>query len=151
MRLHIQNKRITFVSTKGNNNNNKTNNMKTKDFIEAIENGKAQVLTVAKAQELKGKSIYWMYIGDSANYNEICEMIVGDITTEYDYYAKNDAERLNRMSEERTTEAKETKILLDSEGKWNYLKAYTGAASFFKEETFTCSDADRKIYFIACE
>ena len=122
--------------------------METKEFIEAIENGKAQVLTVAKAQELKGKSIHWMYIGDSANYNEVNNMVVGDITTEYDYYAKNDAERLNRMSEERITEAKGIKILLDSEGKWNYLRAYTGASSCFKEDTFTCSDADRQVYFI---
>ena len=125
--------------------------MTTSEFIKAIENGEAQVLTVAKAQELKGKSIHWMYIGDSANYNEIYEMVVGDITTEYDYYAKNDTERLNRMSEERITGAKETKILLDSEGKWNYLRAYTGAASFFQEDTFTCSDDDREIYFIVCE
>lgn len=125
--------------------------MTTKEFIKATENGTAQVLTVAKAQELKGKRIEWIYFAGSGNYNEVYDMVVGDITTEYDYYAKNDAERLNRMSEERITEAKETKILLDSEGKWNYLRAYTGAASFFNEDTFTCSDADRKIYFIVCE
>lgn len=32
-------------------------------FIEAINNGRAKVLTLEKAKELKGRRIYWMYFG----------------------------------------------------------------------------------------
>lgn len=127
--------------------------MTTKEFIKATENGTAQVLTVAKAQELKGKRIEWMYFGDSANYNEVFSMVVGDICTEYDFYAKTDPariERLARLEERFMEEAKNTLLLLDEEGNNNNIRQYK-LFDCFKEPTFTCSDADREVYFIVCE
>lgn len=37
------------------------------EFIEAINNGRAKVLTLEKAKELKGRRIYWMHSGYKGN------------------------------------------------------------------------------------
>lgn len=37
------------------------------EFIEAIDNGRAKVLTVERAKGLKGRRIYWMYFGYKGN------------------------------------------------------------------------------------
>lgn len=37
------------------------------EFIEAIDNGRAKVLTLEKAKGLKGRRIYWMYFGYKGN------------------------------------------------------------------------------------
>ena len=130
-----------------------------KKFIECIDNGEAQVLTVEKAKALKGKRIYWMYFGYEGNENSVNEMTVGDIVTQYEYnksqpmkgYPSRTAYWESYMTNEKLQDIKDILVLLDVDGTNNYIYASTGRNNFFDEPTFTCSDADRSVFFMICE
>jgi hypothetical protein len=53
------------------------------------------------------------------------------------------------MSDKQKDEAKNTMLLLDINGNFQpyYIKAYCGKYSYFEEDTFTLSDADRPVFF----
>ena len=125
------------------------------EFIKKVENGEAKVLTVEAARKLKGKTILWMYFGYSGNENEVRKMRVGDIVSELGYYSKQPCEGYasraeywkSYMTEEQLKEKENTLLLLDEEGKNQFIRAHK-ESDLFDKPTFTCSDADREIYYI---
>lgn len=134
--------------------------MTVKEFIQKIDNGEAKVLTVEAAKELRGKTIKWMYFGYEGNYNAVEEMVVGNIVSEWDYYKTQPCEGYDSrtaywetyMDESRINSLKNTMLLLDEEGNNSFIRCYPKGESFFKVPTFTCSDADREVYYIeVCE
>ena len=132
--------------------------METSEFIRKIEVGEAKVLTVEAARSLKGKRILWMYFGYEGNENVVEEMNVGGITTKYDYakkqpmkgYASQADYWESYMSSEQLQEMKATLVLLNEEGKDSYIYAHTGRYNFYDVPTFTCSDADREVFYMIC-
>lgn len=134
--------------------------MKTSEFIQKIENGEAKVLTVEAARTLRGKRILLMYFGYEGNENEVLEMTVGDIVSEYDYYKKQPMEGYSSraaywksyMNAGQLQDTKDKLILLDEEGNdSSHIYAYTNRYNFYDVPTFTCSDADREVYYIVQE
>lgn len=129
--------------------------MKKNDFIQRIKSGEAQVLTVEKARQLKGKRIYWMYFGYKGQ-DEVGEMVVGDIVNKYDYYMSQPMEGWpsrsdywnSYMKANALQEIKDTLMLLEADGKDPFIYAFPHT---YDEPTFTCSDADREIYYLPCE
>lgn len=130
--------------------------MDTQEFIKKIENGEAKVLTVEVAKSLKGKRIAWMYFGYRENLNTVEELTVGDIVSELDYQetqplrgykSKADYWR-SYMTPRQLDEAKTKLLLLNDKGENVYICAYPVYDNYFEEPTFTCSDADREVYYI---
>lgn len=117
-----------------------------------------QVLTLEIAKTLKGKKIATTHPVYRANTPSVTEFVVGEIISEWDLAAKNvDLKNFPQgnqqlywasyMSEERIQEQKNTLNLLAADGTDNYIRChlYTG---YFEQPTFTCSDADREVYFV---
>ena len=134
--------------------------MKTSEFVQKIENREAKILTLEAARSLKGKHIFWMYLGYEGNENAVQEMTVGDIVTEYDYYKSQPLEGYSSraaywesyMNAEQLQDTKDKLILLDEEGNdSSHIYAYTNRYNFYDVPTFTCSDADREVYYIVDE
>lgn len=129
--------------------------MVTSEFVKKIKNEEAKVLTVEAAKKLKGKTILWMYFGCSGNKNEVYEMIVGNIVSELEYYSTQPCEGYKSrtdywksyMSEGQLKEKENTLLLLDSDGNNKFIRAHLNL-SFFDEPTFTCSDADKEVYYV---
>ena len=130
--------------------------MSPKSFQERIESGEAKVLTVEVAKLLRGKHIAWMYLGYKDNQNTVQEMTVGDIIPELDYNEtqpcdgfKSRAEYWRSYMNEKQLDEKRTNLLLlDTNGKWPYIYAFTKYCNFYDKPTFTCSDADREVFYI---
>ncbi len=139
----------------GNSNNSATIKMTTSEFIKKIENKKANVLTVERAGWLKGKTVYWFYYGYTGNQNKVLKMTIGDIVSELEYYSTQPCEGYasraeywkSYMTEEQLKEKENTLLLLDSDGNDKFIRAHLNLC-FFDKPTFTCSDADREIYYI---
>lgn len=129
--------------------------MEAKEFIQQIENGNAKVLTLEVAKELKGKRLYTMYFGYSGNRNEVREIIVGEIVSEWDIAKTKPMEGYNNraeywesyMTENQVKENKETLQIMEPDGKETYMRCYL-SNPFFKTPTFTCSDMDREVYYL---
>lgn len=113
-----------------------------------------EVLTVAKARTLIGKTIEWTYIGYRYNPQQYYRSTVGSIVTgeelarkepmdgyesRWDYWVKKVPRALY--------EERNTLYLLDERGKKTYMVAHCNKYNFYPEPTFTCSDADREVYF----
>lgn len=115
-----------------------------------------EILTLARAKELKGKTIEWTYFG--YNPNRVEKLVVGDIISEWEYYKTQPCNGFKSltdywesyMAEAQKTHAKNRLILLDAEGKNTYIYCET-KDGWFKELTFYCSDADRAVFFVVCE
>lgn len=132
--------------------------MEVKEFIEAIESGKAQVLTLEKAKQLKGKKLLTWHPHYHANYSEVEEWTIGEIINEWEFY-KNEpmtgyesrtAYWDSYMTERQKKETKETFEILDIDGKHTYFYCHL-SNPYYSEPTFTCTDADREVYFIVVE
>ena len=54
------------------------------------------------------------------------------------------------MSEKQLETVDKTLMLLDSDGKDKFIKTHLNM-NFFDEPTFTCSDADREVYYLVIE
>lgn len=129
--------------------------MNAKEFIEKIKSGEAKVLTVKVAKLLKGKRIAWMYFGYKGQ-NSVKEMTVGNIVTELDYNETQPCEGFSSradywrsyMTEKQLDEKKTTLLLLQADGKCPYINAHTKYSNFYNVPTFTCTDADREVYYI---
>lgn len=116
-----------------------------------------EILTLKKAQELKGKRIGYSAWGDPANGQYTGEVVIGEIISEWDYYKtqpcegweSRTAEWESWMSDKQKDEAKNTMLLLDENGNFQpyFIKAYCGKYSYFEEDTFTLSDADRPLFY----
>lgn len=129
--------------------------MMTSEFAKKIENKKANVLTVEKAKCLKGKTVYWFYYGYTGNQNKVLQMTIGDIVSELEYYSTQPCEGYasrteywkSYMTEEQLKEKENTLLLLDENGKNNFICAHVNSG-LFDDPTFTCSDADREVYYV---
>lgn len=129
--------------------------MTPKEFIEKIDDGTAQMLTIAKARQLKGKKIAWMYFGYEDNGLQVYEMVVGDITTDYEYNLHEPCEGYSSRAEywakmmkpDKLQQVKNKQILLDNSGRDTYI-FYDPLYPYFDEPTFVCSDVDRPVFFI---
>lgn len=85
-------------------------------------------------------------------------MKVGDIVSELEYYSNQPCEGYESradywksyMSEKQLETVGKTLMLLDSDGKDKFIKAHLNM-NFFDEPTFTCSDADREVYYLVIE
>ena len=120
-----------------------------------------QVLTLEIAKQLKGKTIATTHPVYRANTATVTEFVVGEIISEWDLAAKNvDAKNFPQgnqqlywasyMSEDRIQEAKNTLVLLAEDGNNNYIRCHIGSG-YFPEPTFTCSDADREVYYVVLD
>ena len=122
-------------------------------FIEKIKTGEAKVLTVKAAEQLKGKRIAWFYFGNPSNEFQVFQMVVGDIVSKFDYYSTQPCEGYTSraaywqsyMSGERLLETQRTLMLLEENGSDPCVYCHQ---NLYKEPTFTCSDADREVYYI---
>lgn len=127
------------------------------EMREAVKNETAQILTLDKAKELKGKKIRTIYFGYRGQ-NGVDEFIVGEIISSLDYERTqklNDGKFSNRaeywesyMSFENLDAEKTTLKLISEDGRDTYISAHCKYSNHFNEPTFTCSDADREVYFI---
>lgn len=128
----------------------------TEDFNRLLKNGQAKVLTLDAAKALKGKRIAWTFFG--YNPQTVSETRIGTITSAFALASrdkvevfKNRAEEwLSWMSEEKIRETQGHYIILDENGHNTYMNCYTHGigSDIFDEPTFTCSDADREVYYI---
>lgn len=114
-----------------------------------------QVLTVDKARSLVGKAIRWTYIGYKFNEQLYETTLIGGIVKESDW-AKSQAcegyssrwEYWKKVLPKTAERAENTLMIIDAEGKDTYMRAFCGKfRDFFPEDTFTCSDSDREVYF----
>ena len=125
------------------------------NFIKKIESGEAKVLTVETAKLLRGKRIAWMYFGYRGQ-NTVKEMTVGDIISSLDYnetqpcgeFSSRSEYWRSFMTERQLDEEKTTLLLLDADGGCPYIKSFTKYSNFYDTPTFTCSDADREVFYI---
>lgn len=129
--------------------------MSNKEFIEKIKSGEAKVLTVEAAKLLKGKRIAWMYFGYMGQ-NSVREMTVGEIVTSLDYNETQPCDGFSSraeywrsyMTEKQLDEAKTTLLLLQADGVCPYINAHIKYNNFYDVSTFTCTDADREVYYV---
>lgn len=125
------------------------------NFIKKIESGEAKVLTVETAKLLRGKRIAWMYFGYRGQ-NTVKEMTVGDIISSLDYNETQPCDGFSSrseywrsfMTERQLDEEKTTLLLLDADGSYTYINSFTKYSNFYDTPTFTCSDADREVFYI---
>lgn len=129
--------------------------MGAKEFIEKIKSGEAQVLTLVRAKELYGENIAYFAGGYYQPYTG--QFKVGHIISEWDKQAfsepidgfKNRQEYWDSyMNKSQREREQNTMILMDYEGNNTFMKAHPLNETFYDEQTFTLSDADREVYFI---
>lgn len=134
--------------------------MKISEFIEKIESGEAKVLTLKEAKNLIGKEIYWCYFGYEHNENKVSTLKVGNIVSEKEYYTTIDnspvegfANRFEYWVSKVPSAAKKAEknlMILDENNKMTYIYCHKDNP-YYKEQTFTCSDMDREVYFMLAE
>ena len=122
---------------------------------------KNQILTLAKAKELKGKKITCSSPEYHMNTPHVSEFVVGEIVSSWDNAAVEKFPLVSKkyvqhdnyqqcwesyMTESQIDEEKKTLILFSEDRKKRF-NCHT-ELNFFKEPTFTGSDADREVYYI---
>jgi len=121
---------------------------------EIFKNGK--VLTLELAKNLIGKKIVWTH--PAYNPPTVNETTIGGIMSELDYYEgqpmngfKSRAEYWRSyMTEKQLSERERTLMIVDENGKGTYMRCYL-YSGIYDMPTFTCSDEDREVYFIAID
>ena len=119
-----------------------------------------QVLTIARANALKGKTIAVTHPVYSGNQNTVEVITVGDVLSHWDYaatqpyandkYPNRQAHWRSYMSEEQINIYKGRMLLLNAAGESTYIVAHMNENNCFGgRDVFTCSDADREVYY--CE
>ena len=127
---------------------------------EAVNNKTAKVLTLEAAKLLKGKKIRTIYFGYRGQ-DGVDEFIVGDIKSAWDLAAlevdpKNFPQGNRQlywasyMGESAINSNKNKLILLDSNGVDHFIYCHKESGNF-TEETFTCSDQDRAVFYVLIE
>lgn len=122
---------------------------------QAVNDGTAKVLTLALAKELKGKKIRTIYFGYRGQ-DGVDEFIVGDIISEFELATRRSDEKFGNhakylesyMTERQLDEVKTKLVLLKDDETYTAICCHTKYWNCFNELTFTCSDADRAVYFI---
>lgn len=132
--------------------------MELKEILAKIKSGEAKPLTLESAKALKGKKIAWTYFGYKGNQNTVCEMIVGNIISSFDYektqpdpnkkFASQADYWLSYMTEKQIDCQKTDLLLLNADKSNPYIVCHTKYYNFFPEPTFTCSDADRCVFYL---
>lgn len=119
-----------------------------------VDEGKAQVLTIEKVKELKGKSITTIYFG-YAGQDGIDHFIVGDIISELDYYRnlKEDCypDKYGHQNRAEYWESYMTAEQLEERRNRNLLLTEDGRNTFIQEAgngVFWCSDIDRWVFYV---
>lgn len=109
----------------------------------AIENKKAQILTIEKAKELKGKRIITMYFGYNGQ-DGTDDFIVGDLVLSHTLWGNQDPHFHNEKSQNPEYHTKVN--LLTQEGKNTHI--FGALNNYFGYSSMFCSDLDREVYFI---
>lgn len=127
-------------------------------MIEKIESGEAKPLTLEAAKKLRNKKIAWMYFGYKQNQNKVYEMTVGDIISSFNYqktqhdpngkFASRADYWLSYMTDEQLDCEKTDLLLLRADNSNLSVVCHTKYANCFPKPTFTCSDADRCVYYV---
>lgn len=116
----------------------------------------AKILTLDRARVLKGKRVRWTYPAYRINVPDTRECVVGDIITEYELAERTPMKGYSSQAEwwekyktpDALQEVKDTMIILYSDGQPTWIRLHPDWNRFFDEPTFTCSDADRPVYFV---
>lgn len=122
----------------------------------AIENGTSKILDLFHAEQLIGKKIITKYFGYTDQDGIDC-FILGEILSKYQIAEKNiDLKAFPQgsqakywesyMTSEQLHEAKNTMVLITSDGRNTFINAHP-----CNEGAFTCSDIDRFVSFIIIE
>lgn len=130
--------------------------MTTQEFTKKIESGEAKVLTLAAANELKGKTIHTMYYGYRGNYLSVETFVVGEVVSELEYYRTQPADGWNNraeywesyMTEDQLRRTREKMMLLDGDGKSTFIYIPEKYCRWCGEDVFVCSEDDRQVYFV---
>lgn len=126
---------------------------------EAVEAGKASLLTVRIAEQLKGKKISTIYFGYRGQ-DGFDEFVIGEVVSEIEYYRNlkeecylNDPKFKNRaeywesyMTEKQLLEVKNTLVIITADGRYTCIRAHQE-----NDGAFTCSDRDRFVWFVEYE
>lgn len=129
--------------------------MKTlKEMRELHAKNKLQVLTAALAKKLIGKKISTLYFGYSGQ-DGVDTFTIGSIISKYDIakgqeiegYPNRAAYWASYMKPYQLDEVKSTDCIITTEGRNTNITCLKNSR-YFDEDTFTCSDADRCVYFI---
>ena len=120
---------------------------------------KTEILTLAKAKELKGKTIEWAYNGYFENHSQIEKVTIGEIVSEWEWAERQPCEGYNniaemwltRFDEKQIKELKNILVLLSEDGKNTFIRCHLNESNYWGEPTFTCSDIDRAVYYRVCE
>lgn len=131
--------------------------MKTlQEMRSAVETKTANVLTLENAKSLKGKKIRTIYFGYKGQ-DGVDEFVVGEVISALEYYRnlkencfidhpkgfKNRVEYWESyMTKSQLLEIKNSYKIITVDGRDTYISTEPG------EDVFTCSDADRYVYFI---
>lgn len=131
----------------------KTTEITTKEIF-----SKGQVLTLAKAKEMVGKTIAITSPEYRANTPDVRIFTIAKFQTKWDWAAeqpycnekfKNYQEYWQSyMKPEQIEKEKSNLLLIDTEGKVRAGAETNLSRSFYNEPTFTGSDADREVYYI---
>jgi len=123
----------------------------------AVANKTAQVLTLEKAKELKGKKIRTIYFGYRGQ-DGVDEFVVGEIISHLSWAERNadfDAKWKSQgdywksyMTKKQLDEHNTNMLLLREDGTSTSCCCHTKYYNCFNELTFTCSDADREVYYV---
>lgn len=129
-----------------------------KEMRELVKDGTAKILTVEAAKSLIGKKIQTIYFGYSGQ-DGVDEFIVGNISNALELAEKSPIEGYNNRADywksymtEKELEQYATKlVLLDATGNDHSINCHSKYDNFFTELTFTCSDADRPVYYVIAQ
>lgn len=124
------------------------------EMITLVDEGKAQVLTIERAKELKGKAISTIYFG-YAGQDGIDHFVVGDVVSKLEYYRnlKEDCypDKHGFQNRAEYWEAIMTEEELEECRNRNFLFTEDGRNTFIQEAgngVFWCSDIDRWVFYV---
>jgi hypothetical protein len=131
----------------------KTTEITTKEIFE-----KGQILTVAKAKEMVGKTIAITNAEYKYNRPDVRVFTIYEFCFEWDLAAKRDYPDskfdnfqqywASYMTPKQVDDMKSRLSIIDTEGNSMAIAEMNIAQSFFPEPTFFGSDADREVYYI---
>lgn len=132
----------------------KQSKMNLKKLFQMVGTGEGKWMTLEDAKALKGKTIYWSYIGSQAKV--VYETKVGEIIIEWDYALTQECEGYANRQEywakvfadrqDLIEDFKNTLLLLDANGDFTGIKCYLNNP-YFNVPTMTCSDMDRGVFY----